>query len=159
MHRSLAGLTIALFIGSPCPAFANDSDVQLLLRAAGDPAGFPGPRGAAIGKLKQKYPEKALEHKAELAQWEESIKKAEESVEKANKTLQEKNSKQWAIDDANARRSGVTLGMTKAQVLKSLWGKPRTINTTYSASGKFEQWVYSGGYLYFRNDVLSAIQN
>jgi len=45
------------------------------------------------------------------------------------------------------------------QVLKSSWGKPKAVNRTTTTSGISEQWVYSGGYLYFRNGVLTTIQN
>lgn len=54
---------------------------------------------------------------------------------------------------------GVSAGMTKDVVLKSSWGKPQKINTTTSASGNREQWVYgNGNYLYFENDILVSIQ-
>jgi hypothetical protein len=39
--------------------------------------------------------------------------------------------------------------MTTDEVLKSSWGKPEDINRTTTSYGKEEQWVYSGGYLYF----------
>jgi hypothetical protein len=62
-------------------------------------------------------------------------------------------------DRARAKHEGVSIGMTKEQVLGSSWGKPQSINSTHTAAGTHEQWVYSGGYLYFDNDVLTAIQN
>ena len=58
-----------------------------------------------------------------------------------------------------ARSTGVSIGMSKAQVLESSWGKPRDINRTINTNGTHEQWVYDGGYLYFDGDVLSTIQN
>lgn len=50
--------------------------------------------------------------------------------------------------------------MTTSQVLyESNWGKPKDINTTIDAHGKFEQWVYGlGQYLYFTNGKLTSIQ-
>jgi len=54
---------------------------------------------------------------------------------------------------------GVSVGMTADQVLRSSWGKPKSVNRTTTASGISEQWVYGGGYLYFRNGVLTTIQN
>jgi hypothetical protein len=61
--------------------------------------------------------------------------------------------------------------MTKAQVTgtgsrissKGMWGTwwegPDDVNTTVTAFGTTEQWVYSGNrYLYFTNGVLTAIQ-
>jgi hypothetical protein len=57
-------------------------------------------------------------------------------------------------------KGGVRIGMTKEQVLKSNWGKPSSINKSIGASGASEQWVYGGGnYLYFKNGVLTTIQN
>jgi hypothetical protein len=49
--------------------------------------------------------------------------------------------------------------MTPQQVLGSSWGEPRSINRTTSAYGEREQWVYSGGYLYFRDGILVTIQH
>lgn len=58
-----------------------------------------------------------------------------------------------------AKREGVSIGMTKEEVLRSSWGKPREINQTHTGHGTTEQWVYGGGYLYFRNGRLNAVQN
>ena len=42
----------------------------------------------------------------------------------------------------------------------SSWGAPNGINTTTTANGKSEQWVYRHrGNLYLTNGVVSAIQN
>jgi hypothetical protein len=57
---------------------------------------------------------------------------------------------------------GISIGMSKEQVLCSVWGKPSSINKTTTVHGVHEQWVYDrfhNGYLYFENDVLTAIQN
>ena len=42
-------------------------------------------------------------------------------------------------------RPGISIGMSADQVLASNWGKPKSVNTTITAKGKHEQWVYSGG--------------
>jgi hypothetical protein len=60
---------------------------------------------------------------------------------------------------AALKSEGASIGMSPDQVLASSWGKPRKINTTTTAQGERQQWVYSGGYLYFTNGVLTAIQN
>jgi hypothetical protein len=60
---------------------------------------------------------------------------------------------------AAKRREGVSLGMSKEDVLASSWGKPRKINTSHYSWGTYEQWVYDGGYLYFQNGVLTSAQN
>lgn len=62
-------------------------------------------------------------------------------------------------DAAEKRRQGVSIGMTQQDVLDSSWGRPRKINRTTYNWGTKEQWVYDGGYLYFTNGVLDAIQN
>jgi len=56
---------------------------------------------------------------------------------------------------------GVQIGMTTKQVLEQTsWGKPNRTNRTTTAHGTSEQWVYgNSNYLYFRNGILSAIQN
>lgn len=59
---------------------------------------------------------------------------------------------------AQRRSSGVSIGMTAAQVLESKWGRPTKVNTTATANTVREQWVYGGGYLYFENGVLTAVQ-
>jgi hypothetical protein len=58
-----------------------------------------------------------------------------------------------------ARHRGVNVGMTEEQVLGSNWGRPMSRNTTITALGRHEQWVYGGNnYLYFENGVLTSIQ-
>jgi hypothetical protein len=56
-------------------------------------------------------------------------------------------------------KSPPRIGMTEAQVLASSWGKPTSVNTTITAYGNSEQWVYGNRmYVYFRNGKVSAIQ-
>lgn len=52
----------------------------------------------------------------------------------------------------------IRVGMTAAQV-REAWGQPRRVNRTTTATGVGEQWVYSGGYAYLTNGVVTAIQN
>lgn len=58
------------------------------------------------------------------------------------------------------RKGGVRIGMTAKYVReKTDWGEPQTINSTITASGRREQWVYGDGdYLYFKNGILDVIQ-
>ena len=52
------------------------------------------------------------------------------------------------------------IGMTKAQALKSCWGRPESVNRTITAHSVTEQWVYGySSYLYFTNGRLTAIQD
>ena len=52
----------------------------------------------------------------------------------------------------------VIIGMTKQQCIDA-WGQPQYINRTTTALIVYEQWVYSGKYLYFENDKLTTIQD
>lgn len=61
---------------------------------------------------------------------------------------------------AQKKKEGASIGMSRDEVLASSWGKPQSINTTTTANGTREQWVYGGrNYLYFRNGILTTIQN
>lgn len=64
-----------------------------------------------------------------------------------------------AADRAKRRKEGVHIGMSMDDARMSSWGRPRRVNRTTTAAGETEQWVYDGGYLYFSNGVLTAIQN
>lgn len=49
--------------------------------------------------------------------------------------------------------------MTWSDVVEKGWGYPARVNTTITAKGRREQWVYeSGNYLYFENGILTIIQ-
>jgi len=53
----------------------------------------------------------------------------------------------------------VWIGMT-SEMAKYSWGYPKDINSTTTAYGTSQQWVYgSGRYLYFENGILTTIQN
>ena len=56
------------------------------------------------------------------------------------------------------RQGKVSIGMTKEECKLSI-GRPRDVNTTTLSSGTKEQWVYDYRYVYFRNGVVTAIQN
>ena len=58
------------------------------------------------------------------------------------------------------RRGGIAIGMTRAQVHASCWGKPRSVNLTVVGSGRrHEQLVYGGGnYVYLTGGIVTAIQ-
>lgn len=60
----------------------------------------------------------------------------------------------------DAKKQGVRIGMTQADVIGSAWGKPSAVNKTLTANGEREQWIYgnSGNYLYFDNGTLTTIQ-
>jgi hypothetical protein len=49
------------------------------------------------------------------------------------------------------------IGQSKSEVEGGLWGKPNSVNSTTTAAGVREQWIYGPGhYLYFVNDVLTT---
>lgn len=54
-------------------------------------------------------------------------------------------------------KNRVAIGFTKEMCIDS-WGKPKYRHTTTTRYGVSEQWVYSGGFLYFENGKLTAIQ-
>lgn len=60
---------------------------------------------------------------------------------------------------AREARGGIRIGMTMKKVRDSTWGDPEKINRTITINGTTEQWVYSNGYLYFKNGILTTIQN
>jgi uncharacterized Fe-S center protein len=52
----------------------------------------------------------------------------------------------------------ISVGMT-ADMVREAWGKPKRINTTTTATGTREQWVYGvGQYVYFEGGKCTAIQ-
>lgn len=68
--------------------------------------------------------------------------------------------KQEAREKARKKKEGVSIGMSQQDVIDSSWGRPEHVNTTTTARGTRQQWVYgSRGYLYFDDGVLTAIQN
>lgn len=65
---------------------------------------------------------------------------------------------QYRVSQLQAKENP-RIGMTSDEVRNSRWGNPQKINKTTTANGTREQWVYSiNRYLYFEDDVLTAIQ-
>lgn len=66
-----------------------------------------------------------------------------------------------AKECALSRKKGVVIGMTADFVKKcTSWGKPDSVNRTTNTYGVREQWVYGHtSYLYFKDGVLTSIQN
>jgi hypothetical protein len=57
------------------------------------------------------------------------------------------------------RRGGVRVGMSRAEVYASCWGKPERINSTIGSYGKHEQLVYRGNnYVYLEDGIVRSIQ-
>lgn len=92
----------------------------------------------------------------------EAEKKAKEEAERKarEKKEAEEKAKKEREEKARKKREGVSLGMSKQDVLDSSWGKPYKINTSTGSWGVHEQWCYEGyNYLYFENGILTSIQN
>ena len=117
---------------------------------------FKNPKSAleskvnALQKLTRDFPEVGAEYAAPL-------KKLEDALVKKN----EADAKHRTASIAKEKRSkGVSIGMSKEDVLASKWGRPESVNKTTGSYGTHEQWVYGGrNYLYFENGVLTTIQN
>lgn len=78
----------------------------------------------------------------------------------AEATLLSAEQKYLASKKAFKKSNGVSIGMTKQDVLDSSWGRPKHINRTTNSYGVHEQWVYGiGNYLYFENEILTSFQN
>lgn len=106
-------------------------------------------REAALLTLSRHYPEAAKPH----AQLLEGLSK---KVQAANALAAKKAE---ASRLAARKREGVSLGMTQQEVLESSWGRPEKVNRSTYTFGVHEQWVYGGGYLYFKDGILDSIQN
>lgn len=55
-------------------------------------------------------------------------------------------------------RGKVVIGMTK-QMVKDARGLPDDINSTQGSYGTHEQWVYGERYIYFKNGIVTSIQD
>ncbi len=81
--------------------------------------------------------------------------KIDKEIEGLQKRL---DAKETAAVKTKKRKEGVVIGMSKQDVLDSSWGKPQRVNRDIYPNNRVkEQWAYSGGYLYFENDVLTSI--
>ena len=124
------------------PALAEIADLLVTIE---DKQQSPRQRLKVMDKLRDDYPEAFKDRTglhAELIRLVTAQEAAEQRKEAAEK-----------------KKQGVSIGMSQEDVLASSWGKPRKINRSTYAWGTREQWVYDGGYLYFTNGVLDAIQH
>ncbi|WP_180108218.1 hypothetical protein [Acinetobacter sp. YH12085] len=78
--------------------------------------------------------------------------------EKAREQAYKQQQAEWAA------RVEPRVGMSSQQAENSTWGYPSDVNKTVNAYGVNEQWVYrglgysKGRYLYFKNGILTSIQ-
>lgn len=123
-------------------ALRKDAAVKFHLAAVNKPGQTPGERADAIEGFAADHPEEAKPLLREVF----GLRSKQTDIN-------------VAADKARRRSQGVRVGMTAEDVLASSWGAPRDVNRTTTAYGVREQWVYTGGYLYFENGKLTTIQN
>lgn len=83
------------------------------------------------------------------------------NIKSGSENIYEVTKYEWesAYNNTNLIGANPTIGMTEEQVLISSWGKPEKINRTTTASGTYQQWVYSNyKYIYLDNGMVTAIQ-
>lgn len=111
---------------------------------------FKNLKKETLAFIESKFGTEIAEHKDNMEQQEK-----EREIEKAER--RESNERNRLIQEKASR--GVTIGMTKEDVLLSSWGTPSNIKKTVNAYGTSEQWVYDNyNYLYFDNGILTSIQ-
>lgn len=135
----------------PCAAALGNSELTVMLKEAD--------RKLMIAKTKD--PKTPPRERAELMQIVARLYPEESDgyMEKAKKILDAEDRKDAEADRIRRKREGVSIGMSQEEVLASNWGKPKDINSTITANGVREQWVYGGGnYLYFTDGKLTGIQ-
>ena len=121
--------------------------------------GCPASKYSCLGvKMNTDFTEKRIEAKEEQFTW--MAKQEAESAEIDARYAKEEAAEK-AERDRLAKLPGVRVGMTASEVLtKTSWGKPSRVNRTTTSNGTREQWVYFGqNYLYFNNNILTAVQN
>ena len=118
---------------------AEAAEVRSHLDTINSAKASPEAKLQAKQMLVRDFPDKAKQYANQIAGLEERIAKAEKAAK---------------------RKEGVRLGMSEEDVLASSWGRPESVNRSIGTWGTHEQWVYGdGNYLYFRNGVLTSIQN
>jgi hypothetical protein len=118
------------------------------LAIARDRTALPEAREIAMTAIERDYPEHARASKLGHLRVE---------IDKAMKVVRDRDT---AAAAAVARSKPALIGMSREEVLASIWGKPDSVNRTTYSWGTHEQWVYgTGRYLYFRNGRLESIQD
>jgi hypothetical protein len=84
---------------------------------------------------------------------------AETNYEAAKRLVDEGRAERAAEQKARcAKLGGVRIGLNAEGVRKSCWGNPKRINETVTGSHRYEQWVFSGGYVYLTDGVVTSYQ-
>jgi hypothetical protein len=134
-----------------CPELLNDAallskqkdaDLQHWLGVANNTRATIDERLGALGVLQRNFP-------ADAAPLDSLRGKLQAQADRRDKFA----------EASRRKKEGVSVGMTQDEAIASSWGKPRKVNRTTTSYGVREQWVYDGGYLYFKDGVLTSIQN
>lgn len=64
----------------------------------------------------------------------------------------------WGKNAEKILNHQLWIGMSKKEAVASI-GNPESVNSTTTADGTSDQWVYKNRYLYFDNGVLTTIQD
>jgi hypothetical protein len=137
---------------TPAEHLANIQTLYQKLKTAG----YTTTNGAAIKGSLSCIPKEAPEYAKGAA----IMKQAEELKRAAESKVAARLAAEMKQQMATWRKQGVQIGMTAERVRFSSWGRPNKINRSqYADQVEQEQWVYSGGYLYFRDGILTGIQN
>jgi hypothetical protein len=89
-----------------------------------------------------------------------AAKSPDPKVAKEVHTLTDRERDKIKREEERKAKPGASLGMTSAQVInETSWGRPEHVNSTVTAHGAHEQWVYPGyEFLYFEDGRLVAMQ-
>lgn len=121
----------------------GEAEIAFHMADINNPKSPPRERARAMYMLARDHPEVGAKYAAQ-----------------ADKLTAEADRQDQAEERKRKRSKGVTIEMSKEDVLASSWGRPESVNSTTTSRGTREQWVYGGrNYLYFENGVLTAIQN
>ncbi len=134
----------------PKATFANkliaEAEVKHFSSVIDNPKSSKDDRRRALVSISQLYPEHARRYSDKL-----------KSIDAETLRAQKESSRKSCVESS---KRGVSIGMLSSEVLCSSWGRPQAVNNTITKDGTHEQWVYGrGGYLYFENGILTAIQN
>lgn len=136
--------------------YQPSNDYYLVIGYFADMIGPKDNLSVVENNLSNGFSESRVYHKTE-----QEADEANERIVEANRKYKEERSarlKQEYENEQGIANSIPQVGMTKAQVRKSLWGSPDDINKTTYSWGTTEQWVYDDkGYVYFKNDIVDAV--
>lgn len=114
-------------------------------------------------KAYERLSELDIDNRAQLKIKSDHFKKlADEKTVKETTLARAKAEKEAAeaenIRKRQAKKEGVTIGMSQQAVLESSWGRPERVNRSVTQHGVHEQWAYPGyNYLHFEDGTLTSI--